>query len=92
MIDLLLWLIVGSVAGWISSRVMMKTRRGESSASDVFVGIAGAVLGGGLIPARIGMHRAAQPELFSPGALLVAVVSAIVLLIVVNVVCRSPSH
>lgn len=85
MIDLLLWLIVGSAAGWVSSRLMMKTRRRQSSASDVFVGIAGAVLGGGLVPARLGIHRD-HAELFSVGALLVALVSALLLLIVVNVV------
>lgn len=91
MIDLLLWIIVGSVAGWVSSLVMMKRARRQSSAADVFVGAAGAVLGGALISPRMGV-QALHPELFSMGALLVALVAAVILLVVVNVVRGSSSR
>jgi len=91
MIDLLLWIIVGSVTGWVASLVMMKRARRQSSASDVFVGIAGALLGGALIAPRMGV-QALHPELFSLGAVLVAAVAAVVLLAVVNVVRGSSSR
>ncbi|HET7866070.1 MAG TPA: hypothetical protein VFL86_16855 [Burkholderiaceae bacterium] len=85
MIDLLLWIIVGSVAGWVGSLVMMKRAKRKSSASDVFIGVGGAVLGGSLIAPRMGIH-ALHPELFSLGGLLVALVAAVMLVVVVNLV------
>lgn len=51
---------------------------------DVFVGTAGAVRGGVLVAPRMGVQRL-RPELFSLGALLVGLVTAAVLLVVVNV-------
>jgi uncharacterized membrane protein YeaQ/YmgE (transglycosylase-associated protein family) len=82
-IDLLLWLIMGSVAGWVSSWLMMKRAQRQSSALDVFVGAAGAVLGGVLVSPRVGLPLQ-HPELFSLGALLVGLVTAVILLVVVN--------
>ena len=49
------------------------------------------VLGGALISPRMGV-QALHPELFSMGALLVAVVAAVILLVVVNVVRGSSSR
>jgi uncharacterized membrane protein YeaQ/YmgE (transglycosylase-associated protein family) len=90
-IDLLLWLIVGSTAGWVSSRVMMKRAQRQSSALDVCVGAAGAVLGGALVWPRMGVQQL-HPELFSLGALLVALVAAVILLVVVNVLRSSAAR
>lgn len=91
MIDLLLWLTVGSTAGWISSRVMMKRAQRQSSVLDVFVGAAGAVLGGALVSPRVGVQLL-HPELFSLGALLVGLVTAVILLVVVNVLRSTASR
>lgn len=85
MIDLLLWIIVGCVVGWVGSFVMMKRAQRQSSASDVFIGAAGAVLGGVLIAPRMGV-QSLHPELFSLGAVLVALVGAVMLVVVVNLI------
>jgi uncharacterized membrane protein YeaQ/YmgE (transglycosylase-associated protein family) len=85
MIDLLLWIIVGSVVGWVGSFVMMKRAQRQGSASDVFIGAAGAVLGGALIAPRMGV-QSLHPELFSLGAVLVALVGAVMLVVVVNLI------
>ncbi|MBI2031880.1 MAG: GlsB/YeaQ/YmgE family stress response membrane protein [Candidatus Levybacteria bacterium] len=42
---LILWIILGALAGWIAS-VMMRTNAKQGFLEDLFFGIAGAVVGG----------------------------------------------
>lgn len=44
-INIVVWIIVGAIAGWLASMVM-GTRRGQSLFEDVIVGVIGGILGG----------------------------------------------
>jgi uncharacterized membrane protein YeaQ/YmgE (transglycosylase-associated protein family) len=70
------WIILGLVAGFISS--MIVNRRGEGILLDVLVGIIGAVVGGWIFRAfgSIGVTG------FNVWSLLVAVIGSVVLLII----------
>jgi len=46
---LIMWLIIGSVAGWLASRVM--TGDGLGLIGNIVLGIVGAFVGGYLLPA-----------------------------------------
>ena len=43
--DLILWVVLGAVAGWIASMIM-KTNESQGLMGDVILGIIGAFVGG----------------------------------------------
>lgn len=43
--DVLIWIIIGAVAGWLAS-IVMKTNRRQGLVADILVGILGGILGG----------------------------------------------
>jgi uncharacterized membrane protein YeaQ/YmgE (transglycosylase-associated protein family) len=70
--NLIIWLIVGGVLGWLAS---------------IVIGIVGALLGGWLLSPLLGAGTINQSD-FSLGGLLVSFLGAVVLLAVVNLVKR----
>jgi uncharacterized membrane protein YeaQ/YmgE (transglycosylase-associated protein family) len=82
--NILLWIILGALAGWIASLVM-GTNRQQGTLTDIVVGIIGAFLGGFIFQALGGTGVTG----FNVGSLLVAVVGAIVLLAIVRAVRRT---
>jgi uncharacterized membrane protein YeaQ/YmgE (transglycosylase-associated protein family) len=77
---ILVWIIVGAIAGFLASKVL--TGRGMGLLWDIVVGIVGAFLGGWLaglvgIPVSTGT--------FTVGGLVAAFVGAVILLIVFRV-------
>ena len=78
-------IIVGGVAGWLASIVM---RRDASMGilMNVIVGIIGALLGNALLAPLLGFGGSIQT--FGLGAFVIAIVGAIVLLGIVNLVQR----
>lgn len=44
-VDILVWIIVGAIAGWLASLVM-KTNRRQGLLEDIIVGIIGGFIGG----------------------------------------------
>jgi len=50
--SLIIWLVIGAVAGWLAGQIMKGG--GFGLVGDVIVGIVGAVVGGWLLP-RIGI-------------------------------------
>jgi uncharacterized membrane protein YeaQ/YmgE (transglycosylase-associated protein family) len=82
--NILLWIILGALAGWIASLVM-GTNRQQGTLVDIVVGIIGAFLGGFIFQALGGTGVTG----FNVGSLLVAVVGAIVLLAIVRAVRRT---
>ena len=78
-------IIVGGVAGWLASIVM---RRDASMGVllNIVVGIIGALLGNALIAPLLGFGGSIQT--FDLGAFVVALLGAIVLLAIVNLVQR----
>jgi uncharacterized membrane protein YeaQ/YmgE (transglycosylase-associated protein family) len=76
--DILAWIIVGGVAGWLASLVVRGT--GLGLLGDIIVGIVGAFIGG-LIVSLIGGTGFTGFNLWS---LIVAFIGAVVLLLVVR--------
>lgn len=84
--NIIIWLVVGGVIGWLASLVM-KTDAQQGIILNVIVGIVGAMLGGWLISPLIGVGTINQ-DTFSLPAMLVSFVGAAILLAIVNLVRR----
>jgi uncharacterized membrane protein YeaQ/YmgE (transglycosylase-associated protein family) len=82
MINLIIWLLVGALIGWLASMVM-RTDSQQGPLLNIVVGIIGAMIGGFLLGGQSINNNA-----FSVTALLVSFVGAIVLLAIVNLVTR----
>lgn len=86
MINLIVWLVVGGLIGWVASMVM-RTDAQQGVFLNVVVGIVGAALAGFLISPLVGTGTINQ-DAFSFGALVVSLIGAIVLLGIVNLIRR----
>lgn len=84
--NIVLWLIVGGVVGWIAS-LIMKTDGQQGIFLNIVVGIVGAVVGGWLISPMVGAPSINDGNLSLAG-IGVSLVGAIILLAVVNLVRR----
>jgi uncharacterized membrane protein YeaQ/YmgE (transglycosylase-associated protein family) len=82
MINLILWLVVGGVIGWVASMVM-HTDAQQGLILNVVVGIVGALIGGFLFG-----YNTINQNAFDVTALLISLVGAVVLLALVNLVRR----
>jgi uncharacterized membrane protein YeaQ/YmgE (transglycosylase-associated protein family) len=85
-INLIVWLIVGGVIGWIAS-IVMKTDAQQGIFLNVVVGIVGAMLGGWFLAPMFGTGTINQNNL-SFASLTVSLLGAIILLAIVNLVRR----
>ena len=79
---LLIWLIIGAVAGWLSGLIMKGG--GFGLVGDIIVGILGAIVAGYLFP-RFGFNIGTGIV----GEIVAAVVGACLLLFVVRLVRRA---
>jgi uncharacterized membrane protein YeaQ/YmgE (transglycosylase-associated protein family) len=84
--NLIIWLVVGGVLGWLASLVM-RTDAQQGIILNVVVGIIGAVLAGFIIAPMLGTGTINTND-FSLAGLLVSFVGAIVLLAIVNLFRR----
>jgi uncharacterized membrane protein YeaQ/YmgE (transglycosylase-associated protein family) len=84
--NVIVWLAVGGVIGWLASLVM-KTDNQQGLLLNVVVGIAGAVLAGWVISPLVGGGTINQAN-FSPTSLIVSFLGALVLLAVINLFRR----
>ncbi len=84
--NIIIWLIVGGVIGWLAS-IFMGTNNQQGIFLNIVVGIVGAMLGGWLISPLVGAGTINQAN-FSLPALLVSFVGAVILLAVVNLIQR----
>ncbi|HEY3117977.1 MAG TPA: GlsB/YeaQ/YmgE family stress response membrane protein [Chloroflexota bacterium] len=80
--SLLIWIVVGLIAGWLAGLVMKGG--GFGIVGDIVIGIIGAFIGGLLFP-RIGLDIPAG----FVGSIVVAFVGAIILLLVLRLAGRS---
>ncbi len=86
MLNLIVWLIVGGIIGWIASMIM-RTDAQQGMLLNVIVGIVGALLGGWLIGPLIGAGDINSGD-FSIMGLLVSLIGAVILLGIVNLFRR----
>lgn len=84
--NLIIWLVVGGVIGWIAS-LIMKTDAQQGLFLNVVVGIVGALIGGWLLSPLVGAGTLNQGDFSLPG-LFVSLVGAVVLLFIVNLIRR----
>jgi uncharacterized membrane protein YeaQ/YmgE (transglycosylase-associated protein family) len=77
---LLSWIVVGAIAGWLSGEVMKG--RGFGLLGNIFVGIAGGLVGGWLASALFNIADAMNG--FNVTSILTAFVGAVVLIVVVR--------
>jgi uncharacterized membrane protein YeaQ/YmgE (transglycosylase-associated protein family) len=78
---ILIWLIVGALAGWIAGLVFQGS--GFGLAGNIIVGILGSIIAGALLP-RLGVHLGAGLV----GAVFHAALGAILLLFLLSLVRR----
>lgn len=80
--NILIWLVVGGVIGWLASLVM-KTDAEQGIFLNVVVGIIGALLGGFLLAPMFGTGTINSGD-FSLAGLGVSFLGAVILLLIVN--------
>lgn len=95
-VNLLLWLILGALAGWIASKIM-GTSAQQGLTLNIVVGIVGAFLGG-ILMNLLGFSGTTGTGTTGAGtmgfdiySLLVAIVGAVILLAIVKAVRGSGS-
>ena len=86
MVNLIVWLAVGGVIGWVASMVM-KTDSQQGIFLNVVVGVVGAVVAGWLISPLVGSGTINQGN-FTLSSLVASFVGAVILLAVVNLFRR----
>ena len=90
MINLLVWLVVGGIIGWLAS-LIMNTDRQQGMLLNIVVGIVGAMLGGWFISPLVGVPTINQ-DVFSMASMAVSLLGAIILLAIVNIFRRSTAR
>ncbi len=88
--NMLIWLILGGVIGWLAS-IVMQTRAQQGLMLNIVVGMAGAAFGGWLVSPLTDSGAIGQGD-FNPSTLLVALIGAVVLLILVNLVRKATAR
>ena len=84
--NILIWLVVGGVIGWLAS-LMMRTDGQQGILLNVVVGIVGALLGGWLIGPLVNAGTINSND-FSIAGLGVSLLGAVILLAIVNLLRR----
>jgi uncharacterized membrane protein YeaQ/YmgE (transglycosylase-associated protein family) len=82
--NLIVWLVVGGLIGWVASMVMGTNDR-QGLILNVVVGIVGAFLGGWLLSNLFGTSTINESN-FSVGGLFVSFLGAVILLAIVKLV------
>lgn len=83
--NLIIWLIVGGIVGWLAS-IVMRTDAQQGILLNVVVGIVGAFLGGLVISPLVGVGTINDG--IGVGSFLVSLIGAIILLAIVNLFRR----
>lgn len=86
-LDLVLWILFGALAGWIASKIM-NTDAQMGAMANIIVGIIGAFIGGFLVRTLSG----APVDSFSIWGLIVAIGGAVVLLAIVKAFTGRNTH
>jgi uncharacterized membrane protein YeaQ/YmgE (transglycosylase-associated protein family) len=81
-VNILVWIIVGAIAGWLASLVM-GTNRTQGLLEDIIIGIVGGVIGGFALNA-LGVGGAVTG--LNLGSIVVAFIGAIILLLILRAV------
>jgi uncharacterized membrane protein YeaQ/YmgE (transglycosylase-associated protein family) len=88
--NILVWLIVGGIIGWIASMIM-RTDSQQGIGLNIVVGIVGSFLGGWLLSPFVGVSTINQNN-FSIAGMVVSLLGAIILLAGVNLFRRGTAR
>jgi uncharacterized membrane protein YeaQ/YmgE (transglycosylase-associated protein family) len=80
-VSILGWLVLGGLAGWIASMITGRNDQ-QGCIMNIVVGVIGAAIGGAIV----GFFGSEGVTGFNLGSLLVAILGAVVLLAVVNLI------
>ena len=83
--NLIIWLVIGGIVGWLAS-IIMKRDGQQGILLNIVVGIVGAFLAGYLISPLVGVGTINSG--LSIGSFLVSLLGAVVLLAIVNLFTR----
>jgi uncharacterized membrane protein YeaQ/YmgE (transglycosylase-associated protein family) len=81
-VNILVWIVVGAIAGWLAS-VVMGTRRSQSLLEDIIVGIVGGVVGGFVLDA---LNIGGDVTGVNITSIIVAFIGAVILLVILRAV------
>jgi uncharacterized membrane protein YeaQ/YmgE (transglycosylase-associated protein family) len=90
MLNFIAWLIVGGIIGWFAS-VLMRTDAQQGTLLNIVVGIVGAFLAGLVLTPLLGVGTLTGGD-FSPSALIVSLLGAVILLAVVQLFRRETAR
>jgi uncharacterized membrane protein YeaQ/YmgE (transglycosylase-associated protein family) len=79
---LIIWLIIGAIAGWLAGQIM--TGGGFGLVGNIIVGIVGALVGGWLLP-RLGIYIGGGVI----AAIINAAIGAVIVLFVISLIKRA---
>ena len=80
--NIISWLVVGGLAGWIAS-IIMKTNAQQGALANIIIGILGAFIGGFIVQL---LSNGDGVDTFSIPGFIVAVLGAVILLWIVKAV------
>jgi uncharacterized membrane protein YeaQ/YmgE (transglycosylase-associated protein family) len=78
-VNIILWILFGALAGWIAS-IIMRTNAEEGALANIVTGIVGALLGGWIARSLFGI----SVDAFSLGGLIVAIIGAVILVAILR--------
>lgn len=90
-VGLIVWIIVGAIAGWLAS-IVMKTNRSQGLLTDIIVGIIGGFIGGWVLDLLgVGSSTASSSGVSGLNlvSILTAFIGAVILLAIVRVLRRN---
>jgi uncharacterized membrane protein YeaQ/YmgE (transglycosylase-associated protein family) len=79
-VNILVWIIVGGIAGWLASLVVQGT--GLGVIGDIIVGIVGALIGGFVV--SLILPGTFNFDGFNIGSLIIAFIGAVILLLILK--------
>jgi len=80
--DIIIWVIVGALAGWVASMIM-KTDASMGALANIVVGIIGAFIGGWVV--SLFGYNVAEGQINIP-SILTAILGAVILLAIIKAV------
>jgi uncharacterized membrane protein YeaQ/YmgE (transglycosylase-associated protein family) len=87
-VNIIAWIVLGAIAGWIAGLLVRGDER-WGVIGHIVLGIVGAVIGGFLASALFNVNTGAQNGEINIASIVVAVIGAVLVVVVVNMLTGS---